>query len=120
MFGQYRTPNKHLQGKCGELLHRKVTTDLWCRKVPLEGCCCAQGPWHGPADVRGPNAPKWRDKLQADRDRDVRAADELKANGWRVLRGWECEVRCDALKAAQAVAAVVQEATGSSSGSGSA
>ncbi|MGZ4531353.1 MAG: very short patch repair endonuclease [Mycobacteriaceae bacterium] len=86
----------------------------------VDGCFWHGCPVHGPAAFRGPNAAKWRDKLRANRERDARAAQELTAIGWRVVRVWECDVRRDVIQAAEAVATVVQEATRSSSGLGSA
>ena len=35
----------------------------------------------------------WREKLQANTERDRRAIDALKRSGWRVLVVWECALR---------------------------
>lgn len=35
----------------------------------------------------------WREKIEGNRERDSRAEAELKANGWRVLKVWECSLR---------------------------
>ena len=35
----------------------------------------------------------WLAKLSANRERDVRSADALRARGWRVLVVWECSTR---------------------------
>lgn len=35
----------------------------------------------------------WRDKIEGNRARDNRAEAALRANGWRVLKVWECSLR---------------------------
>lgn len=35
----------------------------------------------------------WREKIEANRDRDSRVEAELKSHGWRVLKVWECSLR---------------------------
>lgn len=39
------------------------------------------------------NPQFWRDKLDANAQRDSRVAAELQAKGWTVLTVWECELR---------------------------
>jgi DNA mismatch endonuclease (patch repair protein) len=62
------------------------------RKVAIfvHGCF-----WHAHGCAKG-RAPKsrleyWRPKLDANRERDVRKAAELAAQGWRVITVWQCE-----------------------------
>jgi DNA mismatch endonuclease (patch repair protein) len=35
----------------------------------------------------------WAPKLQANKDRDAKKADQLAAQGWDVLTVWQCEIR---------------------------
>lgn len=78
--------------------------------VFVDGCFWHSCPLHGPGNLRGPNAEAWRDKLATNRERDERANHELAADGWVVLRIWECEIKQDAGGAAQRVDAVIQDA----------
>ena len=66
--------------------------------------------WHGRdwnKDKRrlqkGPNAPYWLAKIQANMQRDKRYNRELKQLGWRVLRLWESDIRADYSQAASKV-----------------
>ena len=57
--------------------------------VMIDGCY-----WHGcPEHATSPknNAAWWRQKLDANIERDRRSDAELQARGWRVLRFWEHE-----------------------------
>jgi len=59
--------------------------------VFLDGCF-----WHGcPRHLRLPadNRAYWSGKIGRNRRRDRRAARELKARGWRVVRVWEHALR---------------------------
>lgn len=54
--------------------------------------------WHGHDCPRGARQPKgnadyWIAKIDRNRARDARVADELRAAGWRVLTLWECDLR---------------------------
>jgi len=54
--------------------------------------------WHGHDCPRGARQPKgnadyWIAKIDRNRTRDARVADELMAAGWRVLTVWECDLR---------------------------
>ncbi|MCO8029439.1 very short patch repair endonuclease [Brevundimonas diminuta] len=54
--------------------------------------------WHGHDCPRGARQPKdnadyWIAKIDRNRARDARVADELAAAGWRVLTLWECDLR---------------------------
>ncbi|SED27210.1 T/G mismatch-specific endonuclease [Streptomyces sp. 2131.1] len=76
--------------------------------VFVDGCFWHDCPEHGPEGFRGPNASLWRDKINANKDRDRRNTEQATAAGWTVVRVWECEIRRDAEAAARRVA----EATG--------
>ena len=78
--------------------------------VFVDGCFWHGCPDHGAAEFQGPNAERWREKLRANRDRDVRAVEELGAAGWCVVRVWECRVRTDPGGTAVRVAERVQRA----------
>lgn len=85
--------------------------------VFVDGCFWHGCPVHGADEFRGPNAEKWRDKLAANKARDLRAVEELKALHWRVIRIWECDTKRDVDLAAERVRQVVQEATSSAASS---
>lgn len=71
--------------------------------VFVDGCFWHGCPIHGRREFRGPNAQKWVDKIQRNRDRDTRASGEAQDEGWKVLRFWECEVKDDPEKVATQV-----------------
>lgn len=55
--------------------------------------------WHGHG-CKLSSAPKtnvafWRQKMQANRTRDIRAARRLRAIGWSVLTVWQCHIDRD-------------------------
>jgi DNA mismatch endonuclease, patch repair protein len=58
--------------------------------------------WHG-RDLKarlsklktGHNAPYWVAKIRGNVDRDLRTTAQLTAEGWKVLRYWESEIRSD-------------------------
>ena len=61
--------------------------------VFLDGCF-----WHGcPRHYTAPrhNAAFWIAKVEGNRARDERQDAALRAEGWRVVRLWECEVASD-------------------------
>ncbi|NED03553.1 DNA mismatch endonuclease Vsr [Streptomyces sp. SID6648] len=70
----------------------------------VDGCFWHDCPDHGPKRFQGPNASLWRDKINANKARDRRNTEQATAAGWTVVRIWECEVRRDAMGAAQKVA----------------
>jgi DNA mismatch endonuclease (patch repair protein) len=54
--------------------------------------------WHGHDCARGSRVPKqnrpyWTQKIERNRQRDVRAQSELTARGWNPLVVWECELK---------------------------
>lgn len=57
--------------------------------------------WHGHGCARGSRVPKtntdyWTAKVARNRKRHVKVQRHLKANGWKVLTLWECELRDEA------------------------
>jgi DNA mismatch endonuclease (patch repair protein) len=98
-------------------LHRTVvarcTPDFvlprWRLAVFVDGCFWHGCPEHSPAEFKGPNAQRWRQKLDQNQARD-RRNDALLANeGWRVIRIWECEIRRDVGIAARRVCHAASE-----------
>lgn len=54
--------------------------------------------WHMHTGCKNAKLPStrpefWRDKLEGNVERDLRATTTLLANGWRVLTVWECSTR---------------------------
>lgn len=54
--------------------------------------------WHGHECARGSRVPKsnadyWIQKIDKNKNRDQRNSKKLKADNWKVLVIWECEVR---------------------------
>lgn len=72
--------------------------------VFVDGCFWHGCPEHGPKQFRGPNAKRWKDKLETNRERDKRNTKAVEAAGWTVVRIWECEIRSDVGRAALKVA----------------
>lgn len=57
--------------------------------------------WHGHEACRSGRTPKtrreyWGAKLAANKARDARVLEELRANGWESLVLWECQLRDEA------------------------
>lgn len=71
--------------------------------VFVDGCFWHNCPAHGPKEFRGPNADRWRSKLDINHIRDQAANKALAAAGWRVLRIWECDIKANAPAAAMVV-----------------
>jgi DNA mismatch endonuclease (patch repair protein) len=96
-------------------LHRRVarrcTADFvlprWRVAVFVDGCFWHGCPTHSPAEFRGPNASLWSEKIAANRARDQRVAADATADGWTVVRVWECEIRRDVQATAQLVVQAV-------------
>lgn len=93
-------------------LHRRIapgcTPDIVLPKhglaVFVDGDYWHSCPVHGrKRPFTGPNAELWERKMQRNRERDERSTKLARENGWTVLRLWECTVRADPAKAAQAV-----------------
>jgi DNA mismatch endonuclease (patch repair protein) len=67
--------------------------------------------WHGHDCARGARVPKqnrpyWTQKIERNRQRDLRAQAELAAKGWTPLVVWECELKDPAALKARLQAAV--------------
>lgn len=63
-------------------------------------------PVHGrKTPFTGPNANLWERKLARNKARDQRSTQLASELGWTVVRLWECSVRTDASRAAEAVLA---------------
>lgn len=61
-------------------------------------------PVHGrKTPFTGPNADLWRQKMERNRERDHRSTAIATAQGWTVVRVWECVVRRDSVVAARNV-----------------
>ncbi|MFC4912302.1 very short patch repair endonuclease [Actinomadura gamaensis] len=72
--------------------------------VFVDGCYWHGCPQHGPKGFRGPNAERWEEKIATNRARDARNTAAVEAEGWTVVRVWECEIRSDVRQAALRVA----------------
>lgn len=85
---RFRLHRKDLPGKPDLVFPRRRLC------VFVDGCF-----WHGcPSCVDGTRAVKsnsayWVGKIHGNQERDRRHDKELAAQGWQVLRIWECEVR---------------------------
>jgi DNA mismatch endonuclease (patch repair protein) len=85
-FGGYRIHRKDLPGKPDlAWISRKLA-------VFVHGCF-----WHGHDCVEGIRKPKsnrdyWIPKIERNRERDIENIAALKAEGWKVLVIWECEI----------------------------
>ncbi|MEU4539007.1 very short patch repair endonuclease [Streptosporangium sp. NPDC023825] len=98
-------------------LHRQVvsrcTPDFvlprWKLAVFVDGCFWHGCPDHSPAQFKGPNAQKWRTKIDTNQARDRRNNLLLAEAGWQVLRIWECAIRKDAELAAREVEHAAKE-----------
>lgn len=83
---RYRVHSKKLPGKPDIVISRLKTV------IFVHGCF-----WHLHSSCRDGAIPKtrvayWTEKLLKNKDRDARNIKELRKQGWRVLRIWECEV----------------------------
>jgi DNA mismatch endonuclease (patch repair protein) len=65
----------------------------WRVAVFVDGCYWHGCPEHSPREFKGPNAKRWKEKIDTNRARDRRNNAELAAAGWRIVRIWECEIK---------------------------
>lgn len=83
---RYRLHDRTLPGKPDMVLARYNTL------VFVHGCF-----WHGHSCQRRPRAKSntqfWKDKIEANKRRDLENRNRLLESGWRVLAIWECAVR---------------------------
>jgi len=64
--------------------------------VFVDGCFWHSCPEHGrQTPWTGPNADLWEEKMRRNAERDVRASRLAQANGFGVVRIWECEISRD-------------------------
>lgn len=99
-------------------LHQKIGPCIpdfvlprWRLAVFVDGCYWHGCPGHSPTEFRGPNASRWREKIDTNRARDRRNISMLEDVGWRVLRVWECEVKQDLEGCADRVRQAAQKST---------
>jgi DNA mismatch endonuclease (patch repair protein) len=93
-------------------LHRRIVANCtpdfilprWKLAVFVDGCFWHGCPNHSPAEFKGPNADRWRQKIDTNQARDRRNNGLLEEAGWRVLRIWECEIKRNVRLAAGRVA----------------
>lgn len=76
--------------------------------VFVDGCYWHGCPEHGPTTFRGPNATRWEEKIQTNKERDLRARTQLEEVGWTVIRVWECQVKRDLNAAVQQISEAVR------------
>ncbi|MEV5754946.1 very short patch repair endonuclease [Actinoallomurus sp. NPDC052308] len=95
---------------------RRCTPDFilprWRVAVFVDGCYWHGCPQHSPSEFKGPNAERWRQKIQTNRARDRRQDEQLAAAGWQVIRVWECEIKKDVRSAADRVRSAVETRMG--------
>jgi DNA mismatch endonuclease, patch repair protein len=72
--------------------------------VFVDGCFWHGCPEHGRKTAwTGPNADLWKEKMRRNAERDVRASWLAQANGYVVVRFWECEVARDPHQLARSI-----------------
>lgn len=81
---RYRLNSKELPG------HPDIVLKKWRTTVFVNGCF-----WHVHQGCRSAATPAsnqifWKEKLQTNRERDIRNYKLLREQGWRVLVVWEC------------------------------
>lgn len=94
---RYRLHVKKLPGKPDIVLPKYGAVIL------VHGCF-----WHLHSKCRDGTIPKsrtnyWREKLLNNKKRDTKNIRELRKQGWRVLRIWECEIEGDPNKVAEQI-----------------
>lgn len=87
---------------------RNCTPDFvlprWRVAVFVDGCFWHGCPAHTARAVGGPNADRWREKLEVNRERDIRNDATAADAGWKVIRLWECAIKDDVAACAAVVA----------------
>ena len=86
---RFRLHVRSLPGRPDIVIHKYRTA------VIVQGCF-----WHAHQGCRYFRLPKsnrrfWSEKLEGNRNRDLRSYDALRAAGWRCAVVWECAIRAD-------------------------
>ena len=84
---RYKINDRKLPGK-PDIVIKKYNTVIF-----VNGCF-----WHGHTDCRYFVTPKtrtefWTEKINGNRERDLRNEEQLKSAGWNVITVWECELK---------------------------
>lgn len=84
---RYRINDRKLPGKPDIVLNKYRTV------IFVNGCF-----WHGHTNCRYFVIPKtrtefWTEKINGNRERDLRNEEQLKSAGWNVIIVWECELK---------------------------
>lgn len=84
---RYRKNDKRLPGTPDVVLPKYRTV------IFVNGCF-----WHGHEGCKyfalpASNTDFWRQKIEANNERDIRKSKELRQLGWKVITIWECEIR---------------------------
>ncbi len=89
---RYRINERKLPGK-PDIVLKKYNTIVF-----VNGCF-----WHGHTDCRYFVTPKtrtefWTEKINGNRERDLRNEEQLKSAGWNVITVWECELKKNSIE----------------------
>jgi DNA mismatch endonuclease, patch repair protein len=77
--------------------------------VFVDGCFWHGCPEHGRRNFQGPNAQLWKEKIERNKRRDLRISRMAAADGWLVIRMWECDVLRDPGMAARSIMKVLRQ-----------
>lgn len=86
---RYRLHVKYLPGKPDIVLQRYKTV------IFVHGCFWHQHPDCNKATLPKTNQESWKHKLNLNVERDKITSQDLKADGWRIITLWECEIEKD-------------------------
>ena len=80
------------------------------RKVAIfvNGCFWHQCPYCRPPMPKS-HVSFWKKKFQRNRERDVAKVRALKANGWKVLTCWECQIKKDSRSCVRKVKSLLSQ-----------
>lgn len=89
---RYRINDRKLPGK-PDIVLKKYNTVVF-----VNGCF-----WHGHTDCRYFVIPKtrtefWTEKINGNRERDLRNEEQLKSAGWNIITVWECELKKNSIE----------------------
>jgi DNA mismatch endonuclease (patch repair protein) len=85
---RYRLHNKDLPGK-PDIVLKKFNTVVF-----INGCFWHKCPKCNPS-MPASNADFWKNKIDANAERDQLNKEKLKAAGWNVITVWQCELKKD-------------------------